>query len=58
MKMQGLTVQLSHASNPDIMGGYWQEPMDSGKAQAAFGRAQGGFPMTALLCLPLAKVSV
>lgn len=28
-----LTVQLSHSANPDIMGGYWQEPMDSGRAQ-------------------------
>lgn len=26
-----LTVELGHCRNPDIAGGYWQEPVDSGK---------------------------
>lgn len=25
------TVTLSHASNPDITGGYWEPPVDSGR---------------------------
>ena len=28
-----LTVKLSHRSNPDIAGGYWNEPEESGKTQ-------------------------
>jgi hypothetical protein len=28
-----LTVTLSHASNPDIDGGYWSEPIDAKKKQ-------------------------
>jgi len=28
-----LTVTLSHASNPDIAGGYWLEPIDAKKKQ-------------------------
>ena len=26
-----MQVQLSHSSNPDIAGGYWEEPIDGGK---------------------------
>jgi hypothetical protein len=33
--MIGLTVRLSHAPNPDIAGGYWDEPIDPRKAQHA-----------------------
>lgn len=29
----GIQIKLSHASNPDIDGGYWDEPIDSGKPQ-------------------------
>ena len=28
-----MLVTLSHARNPDIDGGYWNEPVDSGKKQ-------------------------
>lgn len=28
MAIIGLTVTLSHASNPDVDGGYWDEPVD------------------------------
>lgn len=31
--MMGLTVRLSHARNPDIEGGYWAQPVDSGKVR-------------------------
>ncbi len=33
-----LTLILSHAKNPDIAGGYWQEPVSPGKAQKVFVR--------------------
>jgi hypothetical protein len=31
--MKNLIVKLSHRSNPDIDGGYWNEPQESGKTQ-------------------------